>query len=76
MRKEYRRIDFDTLLRGKYHDRVRQNSNVVVLAPDVAKAFPNSAAVNQALLGIMVRPKRTSPAIRRSGVRKLRRKAG
>lgn len=34
----------------KYHKRLtKEGSNVVVLEPDVAKAFPDSASVNEAL---------------------------
>jgi hypothetical protein len=47
MRAEY---DFSKGVRGKYHKRLlKEGSNVVVLEPDVAKAFPDSASVNEAL---------------------------
>lgn len=47
MRAEY---DFSTAVRGKYQKRLaKEGSNVVVLDPDIAKAFPNSASVNEAL---------------------------
>lgn len=36
-------------VRGKYYDSYVQGSNVILLAPDVAEAFHNSEAVNQAL---------------------------
>jgi hypothetical protein len=36
-------------VRGKYAKRVRQRTNIVVLARDVAKAFPTEDAVNGAL---------------------------
>ncbi len=35
--------------RGKYVQQYREGSNVVVLDPDVAAAFPTSEAVNEAL---------------------------
>jgi len=35
--------------RGKYHDRYREGSNVVLLEPDVAAVFHDSASVNRAL---------------------------
>ena len=41
--------DFSGGVRGKYAERFAQGSNVVVLAPDVARIFPDSAAVNEAL---------------------------
>lgn len=40
-------------VRGKYASRYRAGSNVVVLAPDVAQAFPNEEAVNEALRLVM-----------------------
>jgi hypothetical protein len=36
-------------VRGKYVDRYRQGTNVVLLDPDVAQKFPTSKAVNEAL---------------------------
>ena len=36
-------------VRGKYAERYRAGTNVVLLDPDVAKAFPSEAAVNKAL---------------------------
>ncbi len=41
--------DFSRGVRGKYAARYAQGTNVVVLAPDVAEVFPDSAAVNEAL---------------------------
>jgi hypothetical protein len=41
--------DFSRGVRGRYARRYAQGANVVVLEPDVAKAFPNSAAVNSSL---------------------------
>jgi len=40
-------------VRGKYADRYRAGTNVVVLAPDVAQAFPTEEAVNEALRLVM-----------------------
>ena len=36
-------------VRGKYVKRLRAGSNLVLLEPDLAAAFPSDAAVNQAL---------------------------
>jgi hypothetical protein len=36
-------------VRGKYAERYRAGTNLVLLAPDAAKAFPNEKAVNDAL---------------------------
>jgi len=49
MREEY---DFRGGVRGKYADRLAEGSNVVVLDPDVAEAFSDSASVNRALRGL------------------------
>ena len=49
MRSEYN-FDYSKAVRGKYYKRtLKEGTNVVVLEPDVAKAFPSSAAVNDAL---------------------------
>src|SRR5207245_3270033 len=49
LRPEYKRADFGRLARGKYARRIAEATNVVVLDPQVAKAFPNDRAVNRAL---------------------------
>ncbi|MBK1642159.1 hypothetical protein CKO12_09770 [Chromatium okenii] len=49
LRSEYKRSDFGELVRGKYADRITEESNVVLLEPDIARAFPNDEAVNKAL---------------------------
>jgi hypothetical protein len=49
LQSEYKRADFGELVRGKYIERLQTSSNVVVLDPEVAKLFPNAAAVNAAL---------------------------
>lgn len=36
-------------VRGKYYDQVRAGTNLVLLEPDVADAFPDSTSVNRAL---------------------------
>jgi len=41
--------DFSKGVRGKYAKRYAAGSNVVVLLPDVAEAFPDSESVNEAL---------------------------
>lgn len=50
LRPEY---DMKSLLkdgvRGKYAKKYREGTNLVLLEPDVAKAFPNEKAVNEAL---------------------------
>lgn len=45
--------DFSGGVRGKYAGHYASGSNVVVLAPDVAEAFPNAEAVNNALRALV-----------------------
>ena len=40
-------------VRGKYAARYRAGTNLVLLEPEVAKAFPNEKAVNEALKLVM-----------------------
>jgi hypothetical protein len=46
MREEY---DFSKGVRGKYAGRFSENTVMVVLNPDVAEIFPDSASVNSVL---------------------------
>lgn len=48
-------------VRGKYYERYRKGTNVVLLEPDVAKAFPTENAVNEALRGILSTTPRRAP---------------
>ena len=73
LRPEYKRADFGTLVRGKYAKRATESSNVVVLEPQVARAFPNDRAVNTALRGLLRSRKGTA---RPSRVRRERRAGG
>jgi len=49
LRPEYRREDFGPMVRGKYAKRMKEATNVIVLGPDIAAAFPNAQAVNETL---------------------------
>lgn len=55
MRPEY---DFSGAVRGKYHKRYLEGTNVVVLEPDVAKRFKSSESVNEALRAYLKTEKR------------------
>jgi hypothetical protein len=50
-------------VQGKYARKLRERSNIIVLSPDIAEAFPNEEAVNQALRGVL----NTARAVRRTG---------
>lgn len=42
-------LDFSKGVRGKYYQRMQEGTNIVLLAPDLMDAFPDSDAVNDAL---------------------------
>ena len=66
MRSEY---DFSRGRRNPYAARLASGATVVVLDPDVAEAFPDSAAVNDALrtlAEIARRPRRKAKSKRRT----------
>src|SRR5437773_2330218 len=74
LRPEYKRSDFGTLVRGKYARKVAEATNVVVLEPQVAQAFPNDRAVNKALRGVLRNRKVSArPTIRSRRTRRERR---
>lgn len=66
---ELKRDQLGKGVRGKYLKHFMQDSNVVVLQPEIQKAFPTSEAVNKALAsmlafaqetqGLVARPNRT-----------------
>lgn len=61
LRAEYKRSDFPVpLVRGKYVSRLRKSSNVIILKPEVAEAFPNEEAVNTALLSLIKLAQKTT----------------
>jgi len=63
LRPEY---DFSSMkggVRGKYVTRLRKGSNLVLLDPEVAAAFPSAEAVNEALRGVL----NTTRAVREKG---------
>ena len=49
LRKEYDLSKMTVLPRGRFDPKRRVGSNVVLLEPEIAKAFPNDEAVNEAL---------------------------
>ena len=74
LRAEYKRSDFPNgLVRGKYAKRMKESSNVIVLRPEVAEAFPNEEAVNHALISLIdIAHKTTRPKRRSTGSPKKR----
>jgi len=54
--------DFSKGVRGKYAKLYKEGTNVVLLEPDVARAFPDSESVNKALKKLMADDKNSSKA--------------
>jgi hypothetical protein len=59
--------DFSNAVRGKYVKRFSRDVVMVTLAPDVAAAFPDAAAVNEALRLLLNTAKKASRPRARSG---------
>ncbi len=53
MRPEYDFASMKGGVRGKYVKKYRAGTNLVLLDPEVAEAFPTDAAVNQALRALL-----------------------
>lgn len=53
MKKEYSRDELISGVRGKHYDAYQKSKNLVLLSPDVAKAFPTEDSVNEALRKLM-----------------------
>jgi len=70
LREEYKRSDFSgQLVRGKYAKSLSEASNIIVLKPEVAAAFPNGEAVNNALQSLIAVAQATTSLTKRSSVR-------
>jgi len=66
MRRSYKRSDFAKLERGKFHAEVVRGTAVALLEPAIAKAFPTSRAVNEALAELLALTEKTSRITHRS----------
>ncbi len=62
MRTEY---DFCGGVRGKYVSKYRTGTNVVLLDPELAQAFPDSKSVNNALRALVAIASRAETGKRR-----------
>lgn len=76
LRAEYKRSDFKKLERGKYYERVKASSNVVVLDDELAGIFPNSASVNEALHSLVKVARKASGQTHHSTRGSKQRRAG
>jgi len=63
LRPEYDFASMKGGVRGKYVARLRRGSNLVLLEPELAAAFPSADAVNEALRGVL----NTTRAVRGKG---------
>ena len=63
---ELKRDQLGVGVRGKYFKKMMQGSNVVVLQPEIQKAFPSSEAVNKALASMLAFSKETQGLTGRS----------
>jgi hypothetical protein len=69
LRPEYN-FDYSKAVRGKYYKHIlEEGANVVMLEPDVAKAFIDSAAVNDALRSLLVLTRTTQRLTKKSSGR-------
>jgi hypothetical protein len=61
LRPEYNFSAMGNGVRGKYVDRYRVGTNLVLLDPEIAKAFPTDASVNEALRLLLQIAQRQQP---------------
>jgi hypothetical protein len=75
MRAEYD-FDFSKAERGRYAKRIKaEGSNLVLLEPDLAKTFPDSAAENAALRSVVEFAKLSASMTKHSTSKAVKRKA-
>lgn len=76
LRKEYRREDLGRGVRGKYYREYMKGTNLVLLRPEVAQAFPTSESVNEALQSLINVASRTANLTTRSTRMRRKRRTG
>jgi len=76
LRPEYRREDLGPGIRGKYFESYQKGTNLVLLSPDVAKAFPTEEAVNDALRSLIELAQKSIGLTRRSTERAKKQHSG
>jgi hypothetical protein len=65
LRPEYRREDLGKGVRGKHFEAYQKGTNLVLLSPDVAQAFPTEQAVNEALRSLINLAQKTTGITKR-----------
>ncbi len=76
LRPEYHLEDLGPGVRGKYFESYQKGTNLVLLSPDVAKAFPTEDAVNDALRSLVEIARKSTGLTRRSTGRGKKLRAG
>ncbi len=76
LRPEYRREDLGPGVRGKHFESYQKGANLVLLSPDVAKAFPTEEAVNDALRSLIELAQKSIGLTRRSTERAKKQHSG
>ena len=66
MRDEYDFSELQGAVRGKYRERYKSGTYLVLLQPDVAEAFPDADSVNDALRALLEVAARVNKDERRS----------
>ena len=61
LREEYDLTKMPVLPKGRFDSKRRVGTNVIVLEPELAKAFPNDEAVNRALRSVLKSAKSSQP---------------
>ena len=76
MRPEYDFASMKGGVRGKYVKQYRAGTNLVLLDPEVAEAFPTDAAVNETLRAVLNMTKRVRLPPKKLPLRRPRRSPG
>ena len=66
LRPEYDLSKLEGGVRGKYYRQAIAGTNLVLIEPDLARMFPDSAAVNRALRVVAEAAQKIAPAKRRA----------
>ena len=69
LRPEYDLSQLKGGVRGKYYRQAMAGTNLVLIEPDLAKMFPDSASVNRALRVVAEAARAIAPAKRRTRTR-------
>ena len=76
LRPEYHREDLGPGVRGKYFESYQKGTNLVLLSPEVAKAFPTEKSVNDALRSLIELAPKSIGLTRRSTERAKKQHSG